>query len=106
MQYYKLNKIVEYKIKPADFQILPAQLQIFLKIRKFQVRAYAIHAKLSDKERFVTKSHLKQASGLITIIGMLTVWKDLSFPQKLNLLADLHALVLKVNLTITRNYTI
>ena len=29
MQYYKLNKIGEYKIKPANFKILPAQVQIF-----------------------------------------------------------------------------
>ena len=29
MQYYKLSKICECKIKPADFNILPAQVQIF-----------------------------------------------------------------------------
>ena len=32
MQYYKLNRIGECKIKPADFQILPAQVQIFSQI--------------------------------------------------------------------------
>ena len=50
MQYFKLNKIGEIKIKPADFQLLPAQVQLFSQIRTLQVRAYAIHAKLSDKE--------------------------------------------------------
>ena len=29
MQFYKLNKIGECKIKPADFKILPAQVHIF-----------------------------------------------------------------------------
>ena len=39
MQYYKLIKIGESKIKPADFKILPAQEQIFSQIRRLQVRA-------------------------------------------------------------------
>ena len=52
MQYYKLNKIGECKIKPADFQILPAQVQIVSQICTLQIRAYAIHAKLNDKESF------------------------------------------------------
>ena len=55
MQYYNLNKIAECKIKPADFRILPAQAQIFSQIRTLQVRAYAIHAKLSDEESFCHK---------------------------------------------------
>ena len=58
MQYYVLTKIGEYKIKPADFQILPAQVQIFLQIRALQVRAFAIHAKLSDKESLCHKISL------------------------------------------------
>ena len=60
MQHYKLNKIGECKIEPADFQILPDQAQIFSQIRTLQVRAYAIHAKLSDKERFCHKVALKR----------------------------------------------
>ena len=60
MQYYKLNKIGECKIKPADFQILPNQVQIFSQIRTLHVRAYAIHAKLSDKERLCHKISLKR----------------------------------------------
>ena len=60
MQYYKLNRIGECKIKPADFQILPAQVQIFSQIRTIQVRAYAIYAKLSDKEVFCHKIALKR----------------------------------------------
>ena len=60
MQYYKLNKIDECKIKPADFKILPAQVQIFSQLRTLQVRAYAIHAKLSDKESFCHKIALKR----------------------------------------------
>ena len=60
MQYYKLNRIGECKIKPADFQILPAQVLIFSQIRTIQVRAYAIYAKLSDKEVFCHKISLKR----------------------------------------------
>ena len=60
MQYYKLNKIDECKIKPADFKIFPAQVQIFSQIRTLQVRAFAIHAKLSDKEIFCHKIALKR----------------------------------------------
>ena len=55
MQYYKHNKNGECKIKPADFQILPAQVQMFSQIRTLQVRAHAIHAKLSDNESFCHK---------------------------------------------------
>ena len=60
MQYYKLNKIGELKIRPADFKILTAQVQIFSRTRTLQVRAYAIHAKLSDKESFCHKIALKR----------------------------------------------
>ena len=61
MQYYKLNKIYECKIKQADFQLLRAQIQIFLQIRTLQVRTYAIHAKLSDKESFCHKISLNNS---------------------------------------------
>ena len=60
MQYYKLNKIGEYKIKPANFQILPAQVQIFSQTRTLKVRAYAIHANFCDKESFCHKIALKR----------------------------------------------
>ena len=60
MQYYKLNKICECKIKLADFKILPPRVQIFSQIRTLQVRAFAIHAKLSDKESFCHKIALKR----------------------------------------------
>ena len=59
MQYYKLKKIGECKIKPADFQILPAQVQSFSQIRLLQARAYAIRAILSDKESFCHSISLK-----------------------------------------------
>ena len=59
LQYYKFNKIGECKIRPADFKILPAQIQIFSQIRTLQVRAFAIHAKPSDKESFCHKIALK-----------------------------------------------
>ena len=55
IQYYKLNKIGKRKIKPADFQIIPAQISIFSQIRTIQVPAYAINAKLSDKRIFCHK---------------------------------------------------
>ena len=61
MQFYKLNKIGQCKIKPEDFQILPAQVQIFSQIRRFKVRAYAIYAKLSDKESFCLKISLNRS---------------------------------------------
>ena len=48
VQYYRLNRIGECKIKPADFQILQAQVQIFSQFRTLQVGAYAIHAKLTQ----------------------------------------------------------
>ena len=60
MQYYKLNKTGECKIKPADFKILPAKAQIFSQIRTLQVRSYAIHAKLRDKESYCHKIALKR----------------------------------------------
>ena len=56
MQFYKLNKIGECQMKPADFQILSAQVQMVLQILTLQVRACAIHAKLSDKENFLSQS--------------------------------------------------
>ena len=55
MHYYKLNKICECKIKPADFKILPAQTHFFSQIRTLQVPAYAMHAKVSDNESFCHK---------------------------------------------------
>ena len=60
MQYYKLNKIGKCKIKPADFKVLPAQVHFFSQIRTLQVRALAIHAKLSDKESFCHEFSLKR----------------------------------------------
>ena len=60
MQYYKLNKIGECKIKLADFKIFPAHIQIFSQIRTLQVRAYAIHNKLSDKEKFCRSQNRTQ----------------------------------------------
>ena len=38
----------------------PNQVQILSQIRTLQVRAYAIHAKLSDKESFCHKIALKR----------------------------------------------
>ena len=58
MQFYKLKKIGKYKIKPADVQTLPAQVSIFSQIQTLQVRAYAIYAKLSNKEKFCHKISL------------------------------------------------
>ena len=57
---YKLNKIGERKIKPADFKILPAQVQIFSQIRTLQVRVYVIQAKLSDKESFFSQNRTQR----------------------------------------------
>ena len=58
MHYNKLKKIAEYKIKPIDFQILPAQIPIFSQIRTLQ--RYSTYAKLNDKENFRHKISLKR----------------------------------------------
>ena len=58
MKYYKINKIGECKFKPAHFHILPALVSIFSQIQTFQVRAYAIYAKLSNIESFCHKVSL------------------------------------------------
>ena len=44
VQYFKLKKIGECKIKPVNFQILPAQVSVFSQIWTLQVRTYAINA--------------------------------------------------------------
>ena len=41
---------------------------------------------LATKKASLTKSPLKETSGLFAIIGKLTIWKDISLPQKLNLI--------------------
>ena len=82
MQLYNLNKIGECKIKPADFQILPAELSIFS-----QFRTLHAHIRHTCKKKIVaTKSYLRESSDFITTIGTLTIWKDVSFTQKLKLL--------------------
>ena len=43
------------------FQVQAAQVQFFSQTRTLQVRAYAIHAKLSDKESFCYKISLKRS---------------------------------------------
>ena len=55
MQYYKLNKISEGKIKSAEFQILPIQIAIFSQFRTIQIQAFASCAKLNNKETFCQK---------------------------------------------------
>ena len=50
MQCYKLKKIGECKAKPADFQILPIQVSILSQISTIQIQAFALYAKLSNKE--------------------------------------------------------
>ena len=93
MQYYKLNKIGECKIKPADFQIFPAQVQIFSQIHTLQVRAYAIHAKLNDKENFCQKISLKRGFWFDHDNWYVNNMERLSSLQKLMLVENLHALV-------------
>ena len=60
IQYCKLKKIGECKIKPADFKILPAQVQIFSQIRTLKYALTPNLAKLSDKESFCHKIALKR----------------------------------------------
>ena len=71
-------------IKPADFQISPAQVAIFIhKIERFKYEHMQYMQNLAIKKAFAKKSRLKEASGLITIIGMLKIWEALFFQQKL-----------------------
>ena len=91
MQYYKLNKIGECKIKPADFKILPAQALFFHKSEHFKYALTPYMLNLAIWKAFVTKLHSKEDFGLITIIGMFIIWNDLSFQQKLKLVENLHA---------------
>ena len=93
MHYYKLNKIGECKIKPADFKILPAKVHIFSQIEHSEYVLSSYTPNLATRKAFVTRSHSKEAFGLITIIGMLTIWNELCFQQKLKLVGNLHALV-------------
>ena len=60
MLYHKLNRIGQCDIKPADFPFSPifSQDSTFSQLRTLHERAHAIHAKLIDKESFVTKSPL------------------------------------------------
>ena len=53
----KLSKV---KSNPQIFKYSPSRYIYFHKIRKLQVRAYAIYAKLSDKESFCHKIALKR----------------------------------------------
>ena len=55
MHYYKLYKISEGKIKSAEFQILPIQIDIFSQFRTIQIQAFASCAKLNNKETFCQK---------------------------------------------------
>ena len=93
MQYYKLNKIGECKIKPADFKILPSQVQIFSQTRTVQARAYAIPAKLSDKKSFCHQIALKTVFQFDHDNWYVINMERPFFPKKLKLVENLHALV-------------
>ena len=86
-----LNKIGECKIKPADFKIVPAQVHFFQKSEQYKYALSPYTLNLAIRKTFVTKSHSKEVFGLITIIGMLIIWNNLSFQQKL--VENLNALV-------------
>ena len=93
MQYYKLNKIGECKIRPADFKILQTQVNFFHKSEHYKYALTPYTLNLAIRKNCVAKLHSKEVLGLITIIGMLIIWNDLSFPQKLKLVENFHTLV-------------
>ena len=89
MQYYKLN----VRSNQQTFKSSPLKYKYFHKFGYFKYAPTPYMLNVATKKAFVTKSHLKEASSLITIIGMLTIWKGVSLPQKLKLVENLHALV-------------
>ena len=101
MQYNKLNKIGECKIKPADFQIFPAQVAIFPQNGTRQIRAYAIHAELSDKESFCHKISPKMGFRFDHDNWYVNNMERPFFPTEIESRRELHALVLYVNTTTT-----
>ena len=62
MQYYKLNKIGEYKIKPANFKILPAQVRFFHKSERYKYALTPYTLILATRKVFVKKSLKKRFS--------------------------------------------
>ena len=60
MQYYKLKKLANIRSNPKSFRYFPPISNIFLEIRALQVRACAIHGKLSDKGSFCNKISLNR----------------------------------------------
>ena len=93
MQYYKLNKIGECEIKRQTFKPSLPKFPSSRKLERFKHTHRPYMLNLATKKNFATKSILKETPGLITIICMLTKWKDVSFPQKLKLEENFHALV-------------
>ena len=82
MQYYKLNKIGERKIKPAYFKILPHKYKSFHKFGNYKYALTPYTLNLSTRKVFVTKCHSKEVLDLITIIGLLKIWKNF-FPTEI-----------------------
>ena len=54
------------------------------------------HIRKTQRQRklFATKSHSREASRLITLIGMLTKWKEHSLPRKMKHVKNLQAVIL------------
>ena len=64
-------------IKTADFKLLPAQVAIFIhEFERFKYEHMRYIQNLATKKTFASKSHLDEASGFITIIGMSETWED------------------------------
>ena len=94
MQFYKLNKIGDCKVKPADFHILPAQVETFSQNWTLHLHAYAIHAKLSDKESFYHKNSLNGGFRLDHDYLYVNNMERFCFPTEIEARRELSLLVL------------
>ena len=70
-------KLTNVKSSQPTFKSSPPNYKCFHKFAHSKFEPMPDTLNLVIKKAFATKLHSKDASGLITIIGMLTIWKDL-----------------------------
>ena len=95
-------RLANVRSNQQTFKSSPLKYNYSHKFEHFKYAPTPYMLNLATVKTFITKCPFKEHSALITIIGMLTIWKDLSFPQKLKLVENLHVLVSLVNTTTTQ----
>ena len=95
-----LVELVNAKLSQQIFKSSQHKYKYSHKFEQYKYKLMPFMQNLATKNLFVTKYHSKEAIGLIMITGMLIIWKDLSFPQKLKLVENLHAMVYYTKITI------